>query len=139
MATVAEIMTPYPYAVSPDASLTEVALIMRDGEVGDVLIVDDEGHVDGIVTDRDIAVRLVADGRDPAVTTARDICTSSPVTISPDDDVSTAARFMRELAVRRLPVSQDGRLVGIVSLGDLALNEDPRSALAEISEQPANN
>ncbi|MFJ8928762.1 MULTISPECIES: CBS domain-containing protein [unclassified Streptomyces] len=129
---VREVMTPGVVAVRPDASLVEAAQLMRAQDIGDVLVAD-EMQVVGVLTDRDIALRAVADGADPLTVSAEAVCTPHPVAIGPDDEVSAAVALMREYAVRRLPVVQDGQAVGMVSLGDLALTQDPASALADIS------
>ncbi|MFC3574249.1 CBS domain-containing protein [Streptomyces yaanensis] len=129
---VREVMTPGVVAVRPDASLVEAAQLMRARDVGDVLVTGD-GQVVGVLTDRDIALRAVADGADPLTVSAQAVCTPDPVVVGPDDTVSRAVDLMRGHAVRRLPVVEDGRPVGMVSLGDLAVAQDPTSALAEIS------
>ncbi|MFF3492813.1 CBS domain-containing protein [Streptomyces sp. NPDC002795] len=134
---VREVMTPGVVSVRPDASLVEAAQLMRAQDIGDVLVAD-EAQVVGVLTDRDIALRAVADGADPLTVSAEAVCTPHPVVIGPDDEVSTAVALMREYAVRRLPVVQDGHAVGMVSLGDLALTQDPASALADISSRPEN-
>ncbi|GHJ99495.1 CBS domain-containing protein [Streptomyces sp. NPDC003753] len=130
---VREVMTPGVVAVLPDASLVEAAQLMRAEDIGDVLVAED-GRVVGVLTDRDIALRAVADGADPLTVSARAVCTPDPVVVGPDDPVSTAVDLMRGHAVRRLPVVEDGRPVGMVSLGDLAVAQDPTSALADISQ-----
>ncbi|MBO1331090.1 CBS domain-containing protein [Streptomyces sp. VRA16 Mangrove soil] len=129
---VREVMTPGAVAVRPDASLVEAAQLMRAQDIGDVLVADEAGLV-GVLTDRDITLRAVADGADPLTVSAEAVCTPHPVAVGPDDAVSAAVTLMREHAVRRLPVVEDGRVVGMVSLGDLALTQDPESALADIS------
>ncbi|MFF9622664.1 CBS domain-containing protein [Streptomyces griseosporeus] len=129
---VREVMTPGVVAVPPEASLAQAARLMRSGDVGDVLVVDGQQLV-GVLTDRDIAVRAVAEGADPRTTTAQSVCTPHPVAIGPDEPVAAAVTLMRECAVRRLPVVSGGRPVGMVSLGDLALDRDPDSVLAEIA------
>ncbi|MFZ3567193.1 CBS domain-containing protein [Streptomyces sp. BH097] len=129
---VREVMTPGVVAVRPDASLVEAAQLMRAQDIGDVLVTDGT-QVVGVLTDRDIALRAVADGADPLTVSAEAVCTPHPVAVGPDDEVSAAVALMREHAVRRLPVVQDGQAVGMVSLGDLALTRDPASALADIS------
>jgi CBS domain-containing protein len=139
MTTVRDIMTPEPLTVPPTASVQEAAQLMRDHGVGDVLICDDEGHITGVLTDRDIAIRACAEGLPPERTAVARICSDESIAmISPDDNVHQAVMMMREKAIRRLPVVEDGRPIGIVSLGDLALAEDPKSALGEISAQPPN-
>ncbi|MGA4845592.1 CBS domain-containing protein [Streptomyces sp. G5(2025)] len=129
---VRDVMTPGVVAVRPDASLVEAAQLMRAQDIGDVLVAAD-GRVVGVLTDRDIALRAVADGADPLTVSAEAVCTPNPVVVAPDDPVSDAVGLMRDHAVRRLPVVEDGHPVGMVSLGDLALSQDPSSALADIS------
>jgi CBS domain-containing protein len=127
-----EVMTHDPRTVAAGDTLVEAARAMRDADVGDVIVVD-HGRVAGIVTDRDIVVRAVAEERDPASTPVRDICSATVITVTHDQDLDDAIRLMREHDVRRLPVVQDGRPIGILSLGDLAVDRDPDSALADIS------
>ena len=129
---VREVMTPGVVSVRPDASLVEAAQLMRAQDIGDVLVAGDHDLI-GVLTDRDIALRAVANGADPLTVSAQSVCTPDPVVVGPDDAVSAAVELMRDHAVRRLPVVEDGRAVGMVSLGDLAVSENPESALAEIS------
>ncbi|MFD4245389.1 CBS domain-containing protein [Streptomyces sp. NPDC058525] len=128
-----EVMTEKPVTVEKLTSLAEAARVMRDASIGDVLVVD-EGRLRGIVTDRDLVIRGMADNRDPADTTVYAICTTEPVTVAPDDGVDQAMDLMRRHALRRLPVqTRDGELVGVVTLGDLTVERDPGSALAAIA------
>ena len=90
------------------------------------------------MTDRDIVVRLVAEARDPASTPLADLCSHPLVTVTPADSIEQAVQLMRSKAIRRLPVVEGGQAVGIVSLGDLAVERDPGSALGEISAAPPN-
>lgn len=136
-AKIAEVMTPRPLKMSPDAPVAEAASAMRDADVGDVLIVRGEDLV-GIVTDRDIAVRVVADGQDPRSTTVGEISSGDVTAVSPEDDIDRAVALMRDKALRRLPVVESGQPVGIVSIGDLAVERDSTSALADISAAPPN-
>ena len=129
---VREVMTPGVVAVRPDASLVEAAQLMRAQDIGDVVVADGQRIV-GVLTDRDITVRAVAEGVDPLTVSARSVCTPDPVMVAPDDPVEAAVALMRTHAVRRLPVVENGLPVGVVTLGDLAEAEDPDSALAEIS------
>ncbi|NBM18854.1 CBS domain-containing protein [Streptomyces sp. GC420] len=129
---VRDVMTPGVASVRPDASLVEAAQLMRAQDVGDVLVARD-GVLLGVLTDRDITVRAVADGVDPLTVSARAVCTPDPVCVGPGDEVADAVTLMRRHAVRRLPVVEEGRAVGVVSLGDLAEAQDPGSALADIS------
>jgi CBS domain-containing protein len=135
--TVRDIMTTDITTLTSGDSLVEAARRMRDADAGDVLVVDD-GQLRGIVTDRDIVTGAIADGQDPDSTSLSQVCSSELVTVSPDDDVRRAVELMRERAVRRLPVVEGGKAVGIVSLGDLAVERDPDSALAEISAAAPN-
>ena len=129
--TVEEIMTRSTQTVDVGDSIQDAARAMRDSDIGDV-IVTDGGQVAGIVTDRDIVVRAIADGRD-ASTTISDVCTTGVEAIEPGASVDEALQKMREHDIRRLPVVQDGSPVGIVSLGDLAVEREPDSTLADIS------
>ncbi|WP_329125349.1 CBS domain-containing protein [Streptomyces sp. NBC_01465] len=133
MATlVREVMTAGVAAVRPDASLVEAAQLMRAQDIGGVLVAQDDRLI-GVLTDRDITLRAVADGADPLTVSAQAVCTLSPVCVGPDDTVETAISLMRKHAVRRLPVVGDGRPLGVVSLGDLARDLEPGSVLGEIS------
>jgi CBS domain-containing protein len=132
-----ELMTPNPVALPGTASVHETARAMRDAQIGDVIVIENN-QVCGIVTDRDIVVRILAETRDPATTTLADICSHSIVTVTPTESVEEAVRLMRTHAIRRLPVVDGGQAVGIVSLGDLAVERDPGSALGKISGAPPN-
>ncbi|MGE3539626.1 MAG: CBS domain-containing protein [Candidatus Tectimicrobiota bacterium] len=132
---VRDLMTPNPVVLSGTASVVEAACAMRDAQIGDVLVLEHQ-QVCGIVTDRDIVVRLVAEDRDPKTTTLADLCSHALVVLNPTDSIEEAVRLMRTHAVRRLPVVDHGQAVGIVSLGDLAIARDPDSALGEISVAP---
>jgi CBS domain-containing protein len=132
-----QVMVPRPVIVAPECTLTEAAQRMRDSDIGDVLV-QDGPRVAGIVTDRDIVVRAVAEDRAPAEVTVGEICSANLVTVGPEDPVERAVQLMREAAIRRLPVAEDGRVVGIVSLGDLAIERDGHSALADISAAEPN-
>ncbi|MFI9154444.1 CBS domain-containing protein [Streptomyces sp. NPDC053367] len=129
---VREVMTPGVVAVRPDASLAEAAQLMRAQDIGDVVVAEGQ-QVVGVLTDRDITIRAVAEGIDPSAMSVRAACTPHPVTVGPAETVATAVALMREKAVRRLPVVEDGMPVGMVTLGDLAMAENPDSALAAIS------
>ena len=120
-----------------DRTVTAAARLMEAENVGDVIVTENNG-IRGVVTDRDITVRAVARGLDPKETSLGEICTDDPVTVDSLMPLKKAADVMRDHSVRRLPVVQDGSLVGIVSLGDLAVREDPDSALGGISASPPN-
>ncbi|MFF9457867.1 MULTISPECIES: CBS domain-containing protein [Streptomyces] len=129
---VRDIMTADPVTVEPQASVTAVARIMRDQDLGAVLVTDGD-RLRGLVTDRDLVIRSVAEGGDPEETTVAGACSDDLVTVRPDDELDRAIRLMREHAVRRVPVVDEGHPVGIVALGDLAMERDPGSALGDIS------
>ncbi|MFL5825068.1 MAG: CBS domain-containing protein [Thermoleophilaceae bacterium] len=134
---ISEIMTGDPVTVERDTPIAEVARQMRQADTGAILVTEN-GRLFGIVTDRDIAVRAVADGLDPD-TPVGEITTTNLRTLSPDDTVDDAIALMREDDVRRIPIVDGDRPVGIVSLGDLAIERDEDSVLADISSEPANN
>ena len=135
--TVNEVMTADPRTVDGDDTLVHAAREMREGDVG-ALVVTDRGRVSGILTDRDIVVRAVAEGRPPAQTRVAEVCTTRPVTLTPDQSLDDAIRLMREHGIRRIPVVQDDRAAGILSLGDAAVEREPGSPLGEISAAAPN-
>jgi CBS domain-containing protein len=135
--SVADVMTANPVVLDSDAPLADAARAMRDSGIGDVIVLEG-GTICGIATDRDIVVRAIAAGKDPAATPLGDICSKDVTTLSPDSPVDDAVRLMRQKAVRRLPVVEGDRPVGVLSLGDLAIERDSGSALAEISDAPPN-
>jgi CBS domain-containing protein len=133
-----DIMTPNPHTIQPSASVLDAAQIMRKSDVGDVIVVEGK-RLFGILTDRDIVVRALAEGRDPESTRVSDICSRELTTVQATASVGTVVRTMREKALRRLPVVEEtGEVVGIVSLGDVAVGRDRHSALADISAAPPN-
>lgn len=115
---VRDVMTPGVTSVRPTASLVEAAQLMRAQDIGDVFVAQD-GQLLGVLTDRDITVRAVADGADPLTVNAQSVCTPWPVCVGPDEPVAAALSLMRRHEVRRLPVVENGRTLGVVSLGDL--------------------
>ena len=135
--TIRSVMTSKPVALQAGTTLVDAARAMRDHDVGDVIVLEDD-RLRGIVTDRDIVVRAVAEGRDPSQSVLGEVSSGEVVALTPDDPVDRAVDLMREHAVRRLPVVEQGRPVGIVSLGDLAAGRDPNSALGQISNARPN-
>ena len=133
-----DVMTTNPETLPESTTVREAAEAMRANDIGDVVVVDDNGKLSGILTDRDIVVRVVAEGRDPRTTRIGDIASRDLTAVSPDDPVDRAVQLMRDKAIRRLPAVDKGKPVGIVSIGDLALDRDPGSALADISAAPPN-
>jgi CBS domain-containing protein len=130
--TVKDVMTTDVVACEASTPLVEAARLMRDRGIGDVLV-KENGALCGIVTDRDIVVRGLAEGRDVARGTLADVCSSDVTCAHPDTPVKEAAQMMRDRSIRRLPVVDGDQPVGIVTLGDLAMEQDPNSALADIS------
>ena len=134
---VSDVMTREVVFLPGETTLDEAAQVMRDRSIGDVVVTHGPTMA-GMVTDRDIVVRAIADGRDPQSTTVREASSGDLVTLTPDQDLDDAIRLMREHDVRRLPVVQDGRPIGILALGDLAVERDSDSALADISAASPN-
>lgn len=134
--TVAEHMTAMPVTVDAADTVRDAAKLMRSKDIGDV-VVTDHGKVVGIVTDRDLVVRVLATGDSPD-DAVRMACSGDLVTVGPDDDVEKAEKLMRDKAIRRAPVMKGKELVGIVSIGDFAIDLDRRSALADISASAPN-
>ena len=125
--TCRDIMTPDPSCCLPSDSVAIAAQIMRRNDVGPVLVVSDhhETRLVGIVTDRDLALKVIADGRDPHTTRVDEVMSTNPVSCRPDDSTARALEVMAENQVRRIPiVDQNDRLVGIVAQADVARNED---------------
>ena len=135
---VREIMTKDVTALAPAATIAEVAQNMRYLNVGSIPLVQNDRLV-GVITDRDIVVRVLAEGGDPETTPVGEICSRELTTIEPTASVGEAVRLMREKAIRRLPVvDNEGFVMGIVSIGDVAVERDRRSALGDISSAPPN-
>ncbi|AJP05283.1 CBS domain-containing protein [Streptomyces leeuwenhoekii] len=129
---VRDIMTSEPVTVEPQTSVVDVARIMRDEDLGAVLVTEGD-RLRGLVTDRDLVIRALAEGGDPQQTTVAGACSDDVVTVRPDEELDHVVELMREHAVRRIPVVDEGHPVGIVSLGDMAMERDPESALGDIS------
>jgi CBS domain-containing protein len=136
--TVRDVMSPQPRIVSASATVVEAAEVMRREDIGALMVVEEEGRGIGIVTDRDIVVRVVAVSQDPSQVRVGDVCSRELTTVAPDDSVSQAVRLMREKAIRRLPVMAKGEVVGMLTMGDIAVARDSRTALADISAAPPN-
>jgi CBS domain-containing protein len=124
---VKDVMTRDVTACAPSATVKDAAGLMARDDIGPVPVVED-GRLAGIVTDRDIVIRVVAEGRDPNTTTVGEIATKDIVTVSPDDDLEDALRLLAENQVRRLPAVEGDRLVGIVAQADIArLGKDSKT------------
>jgi CBS domain-containing protein len=134
---VKDLMSKNVAAVSPDTSLEEVARMMKEMNIGSVPVCN-SGRVVGIVTDRDIIVRELAMGKNPVTTRVEDVMTYGISTASPDMDIHDAAQLMSDKQVRRLPVVENERLVGMIAIGDMAvrskLEDDAGEALSDISK-----
>jgi CBS domain-containing protein len=116
-----DIMTSNPQCVTADESITRAAEIMREADVGVVPVVEDSGsmRLAGVVTDRDIAIRVVAEGRD-GNTSIRDVMSSNTKTVGPDDSIDRVTEIMKTEQIRRVPVCEGDRLVGIIAQADVA-------------------
>ena len=132
--TVETYMTTGVQTAGPDTTLFEVAQIMRDVDTGVVPVVSG-GMLIGVITDRDIVVRAIADGADPQTATCDNYLTRNPTTVSPDTPVQQAAQLMQRDQVRRLPVVTDTELVGIVSIGDIAMTGDRDKLVGDTLEE----
>ena len=137
--TIQDIMTKDLHVVAQDASLLDVAKLMRDKRIGNVLVTKPDGTLCGIVTDRDIVVRADAAGKTLGGTKVGDICSEELVKVEPNQPIDEAVKIMRTHSIRRVPVVSQGKPVGILSIGDLARHKDPESALAQISSAAPNN
>ncbi|HEY6471053.1 MAG TPA: CBS domain-containing protein [Candidatus Dormibacteraeota bacterium] len=137
--TVRDVMTSEPTTLPASSKVSDAAAVMAEHNVGALVITKGDTRVVGILTDRDIVVRGIAARRDPWTTLVAEILSGEDLaTTSPDTPVQEVVAIMRAKSVRRLPVIEKGRLVGIVSLGDLAIEVDPQSALADVSGASAN-
>jgi CBS domain-containing protein len=135
---VREAMTPRPRAIRPDATIQEAAGAMEIEDVGSLPLVDDDGRLVGIVTDRDIAIRAVSRGRDPKVTPVSEAASTEAVVIGPEDDLDTAMSLMAQHQLRRLPVVEGDALVGMVAIADVsrAAREKEVGEVVEVISQP---
>lgn len=135
--SVQEVMTSNPTSVEAGRPVVEAAKIMKQEDVGIVPVVEGDRLV-GTVTDRDIALRAVAEGKDPQSTNVREIATTDLVTVDPQQDLDEALGLMASHQVRRLPVVEGGRLVGIVAQADVAREADDKKTgdLVENISQP---
>lgn len=132
-----EVLTRDPITLNMTDTVHDAAQAMKDAGIGDVIVLH-EGVLEGIVTDRDITIRAIAEGKDPETTQLKEIASTDLATASPDDSVGDVIKLMRSKAIRRVPVVEYGQPVGIVSLGDLALELDRDSVLADVSAAPPN-
>lgn len=129
-------MSPDPIGVYYDQTIAEAARVMRDADVGALLVVNGQ-ELAGVVTDRDLVVRGVAGNKSPDDPVGP-LCSSDLVGVNADDDTTEAERVIRDNAVRRLPVIEDGQIAGMVSLSDLAIEKDDQSPLTDVSKAEPN-
>jgi CBS domain-containing protein len=132
-----DLMTPDPQCVGENDSLVDAARLLRDLDVGALPICGEDGRLKGMLTDRDIVVKCLAEGGDPSSTTAGSLGDGKPITIGADDDVREALQVMQDAQVRRLPVIDGHDLVGIISQADIArslTSTETGETVAEISE-----
>lgn len=133
---VRDVMTRQIETVAPSSSVEEIARLMKRNDVGSIPVCEGQ-KVLGIITDRDIVVKVIADGKNVSSVSAKDIMTSQVITVTSDQDVHEAARIMADNQIRRLPVLEQGRIAGIVALGDLAVEKihinEAGDALSDIS------
>jgi CBS domain-containing protein len=135
--TVRDTMTENPRSIGASASVVEAARLMREQHIGSLPITEDERLV-GMITDRDITTRVVAEAADPKMTSVGDVYSGDLVSVEPDKDLADALQLMASHQVRRLPVVENGRLVGIVAQADIALSENEKTgALVEAISEPS--
>jgi len=138
--SVRDAMTENPRSIGASASVVEAARLMRDEHIGSLPITDDEELV-GMITDRDITTRVVAEAADPKMTSVGDVVSRDLISVKPDEDLEEAVQLMASHQVRRLPVVENGRLVGIVAQADVALtlreNEQRTGELVEAISEPS--
>lgn len=142
MTKCADIMTERPKYHEPTATVDMVARTMKENDIGPVLIVDtaDSMRIVGIVTDRDLAIKVLAEDRDAHKTQVKDVMTVNPITCHPSDNVKDALRMMEECQVRRIPVVDDEkRLVGIIAQADIATRLNKPNKTAEVVEEISKN
>ena len=134
MTQVRELMTPDPEHLSADDTLVTAAQRMRDADVGSLPVCDADGQVTGIITDRDIVVKCIADGGDPSSATVGSIASEMVYTVGPDDQIENALSVMEDHQVRRLPIVENGKLVGMLAQADVARTmSEPR--VGEVVEE----
>jgi CBS domain-containing protein len=138
--SVRDAMTENPRSIGASASVVEAARLMREGDIGSLPITDDEELV-GMITDRDITTRVVAEASDLATTSVGDVYSQDLISVEPDKELEEAVQLMARHQVRRLPVVENGRLVGIVAQADVALalreNEQKTGELVEAISEPS--
>ncbi len=140
--TARDIMTPSAECIGENDSILDAAKMMSKSDIGAMPICGEDNRLKGVITDRDIVVKVIAEGRDPSATKAGELGQGKPVTIGADDSIGLAIKTMADKRVRRLPVIDGHDLIGIVSIGDIAKNagdDDVGKLLELISSAPPNN
>ena len=141
MMLVRHVMTEAPKTLSSERTVADAAGLMEQYDVGVIPIANENDALVGVVTDRDLVLRVLAKQRDPREVTLGDIATTTTFTIGPDDNVADARDLMAANKIRRLPVVKEGKLVGILALGDIAVADASKRAvgevLDEVSESPS--
>jgi CBS domain-containing protein len=132
MILVRHIMTEAPKTLSPDRTVADAAGLMEQYDVGVIPLADDSGRLVGLVTDRDLVLRIIAKQRDAREVKLGDVATTRLVTTTPDTNITDARELMAANKIRRLPVVKDGRLVGILALGDIAVADASKRAVGEV-------
>lgn len=132
-----DVMTPGVVTYNVQDTAADAARVMKQESIGDVIVLEN-GQICGMVTDRDIVVRVIAEGGDPNSMPLRAICSTDVVTVRPDEDANQVVQLMVGRAVRRIPVVDGGDIVGIITMGDLAVERDEHSALAAVAAAPPN-
>src|SRR5437879_8754799 len=135
--SVRDAMTEDPRSIGASASVVEAARLMREEHIGSLPITEDEQLV-GMITDRDITTRVVAEAADPKMTSVGDVYSRDLISVEPDKDLADALQLMARHQVRRLPVVENGKLVGIVAQADIALSENEKTGqLVEAISEPS--
>ena len=136
--SVRDVMTGNPRSIDSSASVVEAARLMREADIGSLPVTDGEEPV-GVITDRDLTTRVVAEAADPATTSVGDVYSRDLICVAPDDSLDEAVKTMARHQVRRLPVVEGGKLVGVVAQADIALaaNEKETGALVEAISKPS--
>ena len=134
-----DLMTHHVHTVPKEATVREVANTMLVEQIGLVIVNSPDGTMFGVATDRDLVVRALAKGRDVDHTKIADVCSRSVSVLGPTATIEDALKLMRDRAVRRIPIVVESKVLGVISIGDLARAKDPHSTLAQISASPAND
>ena len=136
---VRELMTGHVLRIHPEENVEVAARTLAQFNIGALPVCSQNGNLQGMITDRDLVIRCVAAGKDPGQTKVRDIMTNQVITVAPDTEVGVAAHLMGRQQVRRLPITENGKLCGMVSLGDMACREDSVMDAADVLAEVSSN